>query len=56
MVRGLLRLPIPLDAPRGLHRLHLLVHARDGQRFLWLSRGWLPWSGHDLEIATVTIE
>jgi hypothetical protein len=32
------------------------VHARDGQRFLWLSRGWLPWSGHDLEIATVTIE
>jgi len=56
MVRGLLRIRVPPDAPQGVHGVHLLVHQRDEQRFLWLGRGWLPWSGHDLEIATVTIE
>ena len=53
--RGLLQLTVPQEAPPGRHRLHLLVHAPDGQSFLWLWRGIIPWFGRDLQIADVTI-
>jgi len=56
MVRGLVRLTVPAEAPQGEHTVHLLVHSRESQSYLWLGRGWLPWTGRDLEIGRVTVE
>ena len=56
MLRGLLKLSLPDDAPPGRHKLHLLVFARDSQRFLWLRRGLIPYAGRDLEVAEVRVE
>jgi len=56
MVRGLVRLTVPADAPPGTQEIHLLVRSRESGRYLWLGRGWLPWTGRDLAIGEVTIE
>ena len=56
LVRGLLKLPIPGDAPRGPTKLHLLIFSHDEQRFLWLRRGLLPYTGRDLELPEIRVE
>jgi len=56
LVRGLLKLPTPGDAPRGPIKLHLLVFSHDEERFLWLRRGLLPYAGRDLELPAIRVE
>mgnify|MGYP001083484688 CR=1 FL=1 len=55
MVRGVVRLTVPPDAPLGVHHVHLLIYAPDSRAFLSLSKGPLPTLGRDLQIAEVTI-
>ena len=56
LVRGLLRVIVPAEAPPGRYTLHLLVFARQSQRFLWLRQGIVPFAGHNLQIARITVE
>jgi len=55
VVRGIVRVKVPEGAPAGTHTLHILVRDRASEEFLPLRRGLLPWAGHDLPIATITI-
>jgi 4-amino-4-deoxy-L-arabinose transferase-like glycosyltransferase len=56
LVRGLLSLSLPSDAPPGKSQVHILIHARDQQSFPWLRQGFIPWAGHDLMIGQITLE
>jgi len=55
-VWGVQRVFVPVNAPMGAHKVHLLVRERDGQHFLWLRRGLMLWSGRNLPIAEITVE
>jgi len=55
MVRGVVRLTVPQDAPLGVHSVHLLIYVPDRHAFLTLSKGPLPTLGRNLQIAEVTI-
>jgi hypothetical protein len=55
MVWGRIRLSIPPDAPLGRHSVHLLIKPSDGEGFLWLRRGILPWAGRDVEVGSLDI-
>jgi 4-amino-4-deoxy-L-arabinose transferase-like glycosyltransferase len=55
VVRGVVRLTVPQDAPLGVHLVHLLIYAPDRRAFLGLSKGPLPTLGRNLQIAEVTI-
>jgi 4-amino-4-deoxy-L-arabinose transferase-like glycosyltransferase len=55
VVRGVLRLTVPPDAPLGVHSVHLLIYVPDRRAFLTLSKGPLPTLGRNLQIAEVTI-
>lgn len=56
MVRGILHLAVPDEAPAGVHKVHLLVHSPDDGEFLWFGRGVIPWLGHNLQLAEVVVE
>jgi hypothetical protein len=54
-IRGVVRLEVPEQALQGAHSLHLLVFDSERETFLWLRRGWLVWSGRDLELGRIIV-
>jgi len=54
-VRGILKLPLPQDAPLGPNTVHLLVYAPQRTRFLWIRRGVVPWPSRDVVVDRITI-
>jgi len=55
-LRGIVAVVLPADAPAGHHTVHLLVYAPRLQRFLWVGRGPLPWTGKQLAAGGFIIE
>jgi len=54
-LHGIVRFAAPEGLPAGDYTLHLLVRAADERRYLWLSRGIVPWPSRNLGLGTVTI-
>jgi hypothetical protein len=55
MVRGMLLLTVPPDAPPGRHSIHVLLYDPARSRFLPLARDPLPWMGRHWRVGYVDI-
>jgi hypothetical protein len=55
LVRGLVPLSLPDDLAPGAYTVHLLVRDVSRDRFLFVSRGLLPWSGRNALVAELTV-
>ncbi len=55
LLRGIVAVDLPADAPRGRHTVHLLVYAPGSGRFEWVGRGPLPWTGRQLSVGVFTV-
>jgi mannosyltransferase len=55
VVRGMLLLTVPPDAPPGRHSVHILLYDPSRSRFLPLARDPLPWIGRNWMVGWVDI-
>lgn len=55
LVRGMVLLTVPPDAPAGRHSVHILLYDPSRSRFLPLARNPLPWTGRNWRVGWVDI-